>query len=190
MRELAPIAAARQHAAMNQRFLFASILCAALVAGTGVASAGGQSGAFGVGAEYQLSGVGGLSGIYDGGMFHAGAFLGLQRINGQNGAPSTTAVDVGGEFYYHVHTTATADFGIGGSLGVASVPTVVMNMETSKTELFLEPAFQIRLFLSANVAVSFTGGIVLGLADAHEIDVTASAGNGVTGGIGVHYYFF
>ena len=171
-----------------------TMFVAFLLAAGGVAHAGGQSGSFGVGAEADLNGLGGLSASYDGGKFDADAFLGYRRVDVMGQTNSLT--ELGGRFFFHLHSTAMSDFGLGGGLALASVPGM-----TRTTPIYLEPAFQIRLFLASNVALSFMGGLSIGLGDA---DVTQLNGQGVggsaadfgggnvvfNGGAGIHYYFF
>jgi hypothetical protein len=140
------------------------------------ASAGGVPGSIGVGAELQLSDVGGLSVNYDAGKFHVGGFLGF---NDPEGPENTFAI--GGRFFYHVATTASSDFGIGGGLAIQTVD----NGTVRNTGLFLEPGFQIRAFVVPNVALSFTGGISIGTIDVSGVQI---AGDFV-GTAGVHYYF-
>lgn len=172
-----------------------SLLAVAMIAmASTAATAGGQAGSIGVGAEYQISGLGGASVNYDAGQFHLGGFLGFIDPEG----PNNTQFYVGGRFYYHVHSTAMSDFGLGGTLGIGSVPTPMAANNNRDTDVFLEPGFQIRLFLASNVALSFDGGIVFGLIDAGGAAITGQAidgahglGNvGFAGGAGVHYYFF
>ncbi len=164
-----------------------NLLCASIVAlsmlGAGTAVAGGSEGTIGVGAEAQLSGLGGPSVNYDAGKFHVGGFLAVKDSSG----PNNTDIALGGRFFWHLHSTPTSDFSIGGNLGVlfASDPTPPPD-GSSSTELFLEPAIQIRAFISGNVALSATAGIVIGLADADGVALDGQ----VTGGAGIHYYFF
>lgn len=173
------------------------LVAAVLAASAGVASAGGQAGSLGVGAEYQLSGLGGGSVNYDAGQFHVGGFLGFFDPAG----PDNTLFEIGARFYYHLHSTAMSDFGLGGGFGLASVPVGGGMNNNRDTDVFLEPGFQIRVFLASNVALSFTGGLVIGLIDASNVAITAQgvggsavdfgAGNIVfNAGAGVHYYFF
>jgi hypothetical protein len=155
-----------------------TILAAILVfVSAGTASAGGLAGSIGVGGEFQLSGLGGLSVNYDAGKFHAGGFLGFFDPEGAD----NTAFDIGGRFYFHIASTAMSDFSLGGSLGILTADAG----GDRQTALFLEPGFQIRAFIASNVALSFTGGIVIGAADASEVDITAQ----VSGAAGIHYYF-
>jgi hypothetical protein len=157
-----------------------TILAAVLLASTaGLAHAGGQAGSIGVGAEFQLNGLtGGASLNYDAGPFHVGGFFGFADPPGGD----NTEFNVGGRFYYHVHSTAMADFGVGGSLGILNDHDMAGN---KRTQVFIEPGIQIRLFLAANVAVSGSTGIVIGTADADGVAVT---GQTITAGL--HYYFF
>ncbi len=176
-----------------------SLLAVVVIAALGAqAEAGGSPDSFGVGAEYQLSGLGGVSMNYDAGQFHVGPFLSYYDPPG----PSNTVFEVGGRFFYHIHSTAMSDFGLGGGLGLASVPVGMMGGNTTRnTFVFLEPSFQIRLFIASNVALSFNGGIAIGVVDANNLTVGGQiiGGNafrvdnavvGLVGGAGVHYYFF
>jgi hypothetical protein len=172
-----------------------------LVAGAGTAQAGGQNGSIGVGTEFQLSGLGGPSLNIDGGKFHAGGFFAFEDPNGR----SNTIFELGGRFFYHVHSTATTDFSLGGTLGLGNFqfPTGA-NTSAWDNFMFLEPGFQIRAFIATNVALSFNGGISIALMDANGTAITGQnfsfpSGNqimvgganvGLAGGAGIHYYFF
>ncbi len=170
------------------------LIALALMGSAGVASAGGSEGSIGVGAEFMLSsfsvggggtpgnavsfGLGGPSLNYDAGKFHVGGFLSILDPGGAN----NTAVEIGGRFYYHVHSTAMTDFGVGGTIGI-------LNYDAGNdrnTAMFLEPGFQIRVFLQSNVALSFTAGLAIGAADADGVYLVGNA----VGGAGLHYYFF
>lgn len=177
---------------MTKTSLFAALV---LLGAAGAAHAGGSPGTLGVGAEFQLAGPGGASLNYDAGDFHVGGFLGFADEDGDD----NTVFSVGGRFYYHVHSTTDADFSVGGSLGVVSAPEGG-GSDDRATFVYVEPGVQIRVFLAANVALSATTGIVLGVVDADGVAITGSAGIGsvaVTaggigfgGGVGLHYYFF
>jgi hypothetical protein len=157
------------------------ILLAAMIvsASAGTASAGGQAGSIGVGAEFELSNLGGVSVNYDAGKFHTGGFIGFDDPRGGN----NETFDIGARFFYHIAATATSDFSIGGGLGIQSQnnPAPV----NRQTGLFLEPGFQIRAFITSNVALSFTAGISIGTVDASQVAITGD----VMGAAGVHYYF-
>lgn len=169
-----------------------TILLAAAIAlgGTTNASAGGTEGSIGVGAEFAINGgTGGVSMNYDAGKFHVGGFLGFA----DGGGTDDTDYTLGGRFFYHIGSTAMSDFGVGGSFGLLSLDS--RGMGDRQQLMFLEPSFQIRMFLASNVALSFTAGIVIGFVDADGIALgsqangIATSGGGVTGAAGVHYYF-
>lgn len=155
-----------------------------LMAAAGVAHAGGSEGSIGVGGEYQLSGLGGLSANYDGGRFHVGGFLALDDPDGDD----NTDFGVGVRFFYHIASTAMSDFSVGGSIGLESdaTPGMLGADGTRDQNLFLEPGFQIRAFVTPNVALSFTGGLLIRALDDSGLALTAQP----TGIAGVHYYFF
>ena len=165
---------------MTKTSLFAAVL---VMATSGLAHAGGQEGSFGVGAEVQLSGISGASVNYDAGAFHVGGLLGYADDAGVN-----DYFQVGARFFYHVHSTAMSDFGLGGNLGIASVRDQ-MDPDDRSSYVFLEPGIQIRLFLAANVALAFTTGVAIGLNDADGVTISGQ-GTGFNFGGGVHYYFF
>ena len=155
-----------------------TMLIAVLVlASSGTARAGGQPGSIGVGAELQLSNLGGVSVNFDAGKFHVGGFLGFDDPAGAD----NDTIDVGARFFYHVASTAMSDFSVGGGLGIESAN----SMGGRNTSLFLEPSFQIRAFVVSNVALSFTGGISIGAIDASRVRIVGD----FTGTAGVHYYF-
>ncbi len=159
-----------------------TMLAGLLVMGaSGVAAAGGSPGSIGVGAEFQLNGFGGPSVNYDAGDFHVGGFLGFEDPDGAD----NTLFGVGARFYYHVHSTAMSDFGLGGTFSVISNPAGPGPNDDRTTDVFLEPGAQIRLFLASNVAISASAGIVIGVVDAGGVAIT---GQTITAGL--HYYFF
>lgn len=151
----------------------------------GVAHAGGQSGSLGVGAETHLSGTSGISVAYDGGQFHVGGLIGVSDPDGA----SNTDLGLGASFYYHIKSTAMADFGLG-----AAVSFQFLNQggdsADNETRMFIEPGFSIRAFLASNVALNFNAGFAVGLIDSGDFVLGAAGGNGVTAAAGVHYYFF
>ena len=167
---------------MKTTFLAAMIVFASV----GTARAGGQPNSIGVGAELQISGLGGLSVNYDAGKFHAGGFFGYFDPQG----PNNSTVDFGGRFFFHIASTATSDFSLGGSLGLENANDA-NNATNRHTDVFIEPSFQIRAFIVPNVALSFTGGIVIGILnnDSRELDLTSNTSGRLTGMAGIHYYF-
>jgi hypothetical protein len=158
-----------------------TLLAAMMVfASAGTASAGGQPGSIGIGAELQLSNLGGVSANYDAGKFHVGGFLGFTDPTGA----SNETFDIGGRFFYHIASTATSDFSVGGGIGIQTVNHPAP--QDRSNSVFIEPGFQIRAFIVSNVALSFTGGLSIGTGDA---DTNLKITGDFTGTAGVHYYF-
>jgi hypothetical protein len=155
-----------------------------VLAATTAAHAGGAAGSIGLGAEFDLNGVGGVSLDYDAGMFNTGIALGFADPDG----PDNTTFDVSGRFYWHVAKTAMADFGLGGALALQTVEAAgaTPNTSTTNVNFYLEPGFQIRVFIVSNVALSFDAGLTIGVA--HDTGV-AITGQGLNGEAGVTYYF-
>lgn len=163
------------------------------------AFAGGQADSIGVGAEYMMNGLsGGISVNYDLGKMHFGGFLGFFD-DGDDPGSDTTDYSLGGRFFYHLHSTAMSDFGIGGALGFFSNESRAGADTNRDTYLYLEPSVQIRAFVAANVALSFNLGIVIAAQDDDGIAIgggdigvgnNAGVGGFVTGVAGIHYYFF
>jgi hypothetical protein len=150
-----------------------------LVAAPATAYAGGSAGSIGVGVEVSLTGSSDVSVNYDAGPFHVGGAFGYSD-NRPGTGPSDNDVRISGRFYYHLHSTALADFGIGGEV------TIEDQSGDNNTALDIAGGFQIRSFISTNVALSFTGGFVVGL-----VDDDGFALDGTPVGVaGVHYYFF
>ena len=159
--------------------LLAAIVVLATAGTASTARAGGLPGSIGVGAEFNLSTIGGLSVNYDTGKFHVGGFLGFDDPAGA----SNETIQIGGRFFYHIASTAMSDFSLGGGLAFQSANNPAPAGRT--TALYLEPGFQIRAFIASNVALSFTGGISIGTVDASRVQINGD----LTGTAGVHYYF-
>jgi hypothetical protein len=167
------------------------IAIAFVLAATSAASAGGPGNSFGIGAEYQLSGIGGLSAAYNTSSWHAELALGFDDPKGPGAAFGVFA-----GFFYHVAGNATADFGVGGTVGYAAiaVPPAGMGGGGTNNVLVIEPGFQIRAFIVPNVALSFTGAATISVIDDQGFAVAATGigGSGIfglNGTVGVHYFF-
>jgi hypothetical protein len=162
--------------------LISAIALALVAAAAGTASAGGQSGSLGVGAELDLSRNGGPSLNFDGGLFHAGGYLAF------NNNDSETRFALGGRFFYHLHSTAMSDFGVGGTLTIENVNPDGEGAD-SQTNFYIIPGAQIRAFLSSNVAVSGGLGLAIAAGDASDGEGISLQGD-IAGTFGFHYYFF
>jgi hypothetical protein len=191
---LAKLTAARARASIAGMKKTHGITIAIALAAAGTANAGGKSGSVGVGAELDLQGIGGVSVNYDAGSFHVGGFLGYDRDRGLGGGMGgTDSVFVfGGRFFYHLHSTAMSDFSVGALVSLENAPNGFDNLQCNGPNnprcngVFIEPGFQLRAFITSNVALSFTGGIVIGTIDSARVLIGAQ----VDAVAGVHYYFF
>lgn len=194
--EVAPVATPGEHFGMRKIGLAAMFV----LASGSPAVAGGQEGNIGVGAEFGLNGLtGGISVNYDAGKFHTGGFVGMF----DDGGNDDTDYTIGARFFYHLHSTAMSDFGVGGLFGYFSDDDG-NGMTDRESVVFLEPSFQIRLFVASNVALSFNAGISIALIDGDGFALGGGGLNtGVFGGLGagnqigivnasagIHYYFF
>jgi hypothetical protein len=165
-----------------RKILTSSFVLAILLAAA-PAFAGGSKGSIGVGADLPLAG-GVLPEVavdFDAGAFHVGGGLGIQNPAG----PNNTDVDVSGHFYFHVASTAMADFGVGGDILFQSLGNGPGNNGTT-TNFYLEPGAQIRAFIASNVALSLTFGMSIGVGDSSDFFFGARP----EGEAGFRYYFF
>jgi hypothetical protein len=161
--------------------LLAAAAVALLVLAWQIGSAQAQErdgGNLGVGVNAMLSGGGliGPSVVYDTGVFHIEGLLGFED-NGQ------TRFDVGGRFWYHIHSAQSADFSLGGGLGVISVNPE--GDDDGTTDIEIDAGAQMRAFIVPNVAVSVSLGLVVLTGDADAIAITGD----LVGGAGIAYYF-
>jgi hypothetical protein len=157
----------------------AVVVVAALVWQTGSAQAQeGDRGSFGVGVNTMLDIEGplGPSVIYDTGVFHVEGLLGFQD-NGQ------TRFDIGGRFWYHIHAAQSADFSLGGGLGVVSIDPG--GEDDNITNIEIDGGAQLRAFIVPNVALSVSLGLAVLTGDADAISITGD----LFGSAGIAYYF-
>ena len=154
-------------------------LIAVLVLAPATAFAGGSAGSIGVGAEISTLNQTLVSLNYDAGAFHVGGGFGFVDERPIVGGDNNLALAA--RFYYHLHSTALADFGIGAEV------LFVDASGSNNTGFDILGGFQIRSFISTNVALSFTGGFVIGAGDGSD---GVALGATPVGAAGVHYYFF
>jgi hypothetical protein len=135
-----------------------------------------------------LGGPAGISLAFDGGPWHVDSMLGL--IKPGSGVRANFAL--GGRFWYHLHSTANADFSVGGGLGYIRIGNRAPAAATNG--IFIEAGGQIRLFLASNVALSGTLGLSIATADFEAYGLGGqSVSDGTLGGftgLGLHYYFY
>jgi hypothetical protein len=145
--------------ATAQAVLVAGVVCVGLAAPGTARAETPVHGQFGLGIADTLGGPAGLNGVFDGGIWHAEATLALSSAN------STSRVDLGGHGWFHLHTGASSDFSVGGGLSLDRVdppgdkPASAGGGSNATTTLGIDLGFQIRAFVTANVAVAATGGL-------------------------------
>jgi hypothetical protein len=147
-----------------------------------VVTPGTTRGGLGVGYAQMLGGPtgfapGGIDAVYDGGKWHADAFLGAEG----NGA---TALMLGARGWFHLHSSTNADFSLGGGLGLAYVNPD--GPAESATLIEIDVGAQIRAFITQNVAVSAFMGIGILTADGDGFLLNGQP----LGALGLHYYFW
>ena len=138
----------------------------------------GSHGKLGVGVVSYLTpqagGVSGLSLVYEPGPWHIDTLIGF------NDNPNT--IRLGGRFWFHVHSTGSADLSVGAGVGY-----VHQSMNGASADfLSIQAGGLIRVWLASNVALGLAGGLAVGAAYADgynigAVDFISSAG--------VHYYF-
>ena len=163
------------------------LLIATMVFTPSLAFAGGEDGSLGVGAEADIAGrVSGLSMTYNMESFHVGGLLGFSDAPDPAGlGADVSSFTIGGRGYYHVASTSASDFSVGGGLYLQHTKYDLPGDDDSTDALILDLGFQIRAFITPEVALSFTGGLNVGAADADGVVLAGS----LNGGAGVHYYF-
>ena len=113
----------------------------------------------GVGAEAQLRGPAGAALVYDMGKVRINGILNFESSNG-------TTLGLGGRVLWVVHQGGSADFSVGGGLGLINE-----NPDgpgDSRTDFRVEALAQIRAFLTTNVALSTALGFGVNLNDGGE----------------------
>ena len=165
--------------------IIATSLASAVLLAAAPAFAGGSAGSIGIGADIPLAsgdgnGLAEASADYDAGKFNVGGGLGIA----DPGGPDNTQIDVSGHFYFHVASSAMADFGVGGDILFQNIQNGP-NMGTN-TNVFLDPGIQVRAFIASNVAIIFTAGLSIGVGD----DSALFFGGNPVADCGFRYYFF
>jgi len=173
---------------MRKTLVISILLCASVAGAQEFVDGHGP----GVGVEENLGGLTGGCFVYDAGRFRIDAILGIAHVSDGVGG-SFTDFGIGGRFFYVVHRMERADFSLGGGLAI------VHEDNPSDTNLQIELAAQIRVFVAPNVSLSGSLGFVIVTADHHVIlagPVTTDSGDGTFGfggqllaGLGIAYYF-
>ncbi len=137
----------------------------------------------GIGAQAMLTGPGdtglpttlsGVSFTYDAATFYVDGILGLTSgFSDQFG--------IGGQFWYVMHASDSADLSVGGGLGIA-------DDGDDDTDIHLQGGVKIRLFLASNVALSSVIGVSF-IFDDDETGQDVFVGGQSLGSMGITYFF-
>jgi hypothetical protein len=158
----------RNHKHCLHSFLVAAALAAGLLAARPARAGEGRD--MGIGATKTLAGLNAATFVYDTDKFHIVGMLGFLNAAVDPGQ-DVTAYNIGGQFLYHLHTTANSDFSLGGGLGVINV-----NAGPSTTNFTIEGLAQIRVFLVSNVALSASLGLLIDVGDGDNGTIIGSGG--------------
>ena len=132
----------------------------------------------GVGVAAMITGPQGIQIVYDTSAFHIEGILGFEDAG-------TSDLDIGGRFWYHIHSGHRSNFSIGGGLGLARSSTDVLGMSVDTTVIHIDLGAEIRAFVTDNVALSADLGLSI-LAD----DGDGFVLGGALVGAGSITYFF
>lgn len=159
---------------------YAAVAVFALALGGSAARAdeAARAGNVGVGYAAMLDGPNGLNFVYDGGRWHADAILGFSNSDGGG-----SELGIAARGWFHLHHTTSADFSIGGGLGfIHQNPPGPGSRDTTDIEL----GFQIRAFITSNVALGAFGGLAVLAGDGDGVHLGAQP----LGDLSLTYYFF
>jgi hypothetical protein len=138
----------------------------------------------GLGAEATTTGIVGATFVYDASVFRIDALLGADFV------PNETTVATAGRFFFPLHRGQMADFSIGPGIGLVHTnirpPGDAPN--TSRNDVHLEGAVQIRAFVVPNVAFSASAG--LGMVLRSGGNTSGVIGGQLGGSLGVTYFFW
>ena len=97
---------------------------------------------------------------------------------------ATTALGLGGRFFYELHSTQASDLSVGGGLGFLNVDFG----DDSDTAILFEAGGKIRAFLAPSVA--FNASVGLGYISGFGEQDLILFGGQLLGTIGISYFFF
>ena len=137
------------------------VLALSTAAAAQPADAGGGGHGPGVGVEQTLGGLTGATFSWDASAFHIDIVAGLAHFSDDGTAADGTRLGIAGRFFFTLHDMGAADFSLGGGLGIVNRDFG----DNSDTEIQVEGAAQIRVFLVPNVALLASLGLVILTAD-------------------------
>jgi hypothetical protein len=146
---------------------------------THASSSGGDKGVgLGIGVAAMLSGPSGISFAYEAGPWFADALL---AVAGNGGTDFALA----GRGWFKLHSTAAADFSVGGGIGFThgSNPGPAPDVDI----LHIEAGVMIRAFIASNVSLNAFAGLAVLAADG---DGDFFIDGQQVGALGITYFFF
>ena len=160
---------------MKKGLVISSLVFAMLSVFCLQAEAAHKSRGAGAGAEAMLDGFASAAFSYDFGPFMVDGLFGF-TLSG------TDSLRLAGRFYYKLHSVGSADFSVGGGVGIAHLD----RNANDDTQVHLEAGARIRAFIVPNVAL--VGGMGLGFL-LKDGDNDIAFGGQVVWSLGVLYYF-
>lgn len=172
-------------------FLFCTLAAAGAVQAQeeeGFGGGGSYDSGFGLGVEAMLAGPAGPAFVYQASNFHVDAILAFDTGLDENFFTQDDEIEVGGRFFYEIHSGEISDFSIGGGLGIEDDD----DGGDDDLDIHLEGAAQIRAFVVPNVALHASMGLALEFDDdgGDGDDVEIGLLGQLVGGFGVTYFFF
>ena len=134
--------------------------------------------ALGVNAMLDGAGPFGPMVVYDAGLFHLEGIFGFEDVENDH-----TEFDLAGRFWYHIHSVGSADFSLGGGLGLVNFDP---DAGDGTTDFEIDAGGQIRAFIVPNVAVSASLGLAILTGDS---PTAISISGNFVGNAGIAYYF-
>jgi hypothetical protein len=157
--------------------------------GGGSAGGGGAGGGtgFGLGVQAMLAGPNGPTFVYQAQSFHIAAIFAFDTGVEDNFNFSFDEVNVGGRFFYEVHSGELSDFSLGGGFGISDD-----GGGNDDIDIYFEGAAQIRAFIVPNVAVNTSLGIVVEIDgdDNNDDDLELAFTGQIQAFFGLTYFFF
>lgn len=144
------------------------------------AAGAGRGGPIGFGGIGYLSGPAGLSLAYDPGPWHLDTVLAFS-----SGTPGADVIVLGARGWYHLASTASSDFSVGGGFSYVRTDPDQTGAEATN-ELGIEAGGLIRVFLAQNVALGAGAGLVIGAVDAEGV---ALGPVNLVSSASLHYFF-
>lgn len=155
-----------------------ALLCAVPSASAQSNPSKAKHGEFGLGAEATLTGLAGISAVYDPSPWRVDLLFGYSSAGAGRFA-------LGGRFLWVLHSTRRSDFAVGPGIAMRSIR-AEDDDEDDEIEWHLEGLAQMRAFVVPNVAL--TGALGFGMV-VRDGDDRVGIGGQLVGAAGLNYFF-